>query len=187
MTGTCSKLVPLTYVALMKGCTPEMSRSPAQPRSATRWPDVIRAWPVWKLQPRLRWYVLAVIVAGAVAIGIAAAFTPWRPGDGLLYGILLAFGAVTVETARRTGEAAGGTKDAQGVWEVATALLLPPFFALTAPIVIFALLQWRVRRSLAYRRVFSAAAVGLATGAASLAFHTAWHGPPLLPVSRGGA
>jgi diguanylate cyclase (GGDEF)-like protein len=135
----------------------------------------VRGWPVWVLPPRLRGYVIAVIAAGAVAAGTAAAFTPWRAHDAILYGILLAIGAVTVESIRKVGEPALAGKDAHGIWELAIAILLPPFYALTAPIAVLALTQWRVRRTLAHRRAFSAAAVGLSYGAASLAFHLAWH------------
>jgi diguanylate cyclase (GGDEF)-like protein len=124
-----------------------------------------------------------VSIAGAAAIAVAAVFTPWRTRDVLLYGFLLAFGVVTVETMRRAGEPAGSSKDANGVWQLAAAVLLPPFYALTAPVVVLTLLQWRVRRTLAYRRVFTAAAVGLSYGAASLAFHAAWNRPGLLPAS----
>jgi diguanylate cyclase (GGDEF)-like protein len=122
----------------------------------------------------LRWYVCAVIGAGVVAVAATAATTDWRPGNGVLFGLLLAFGAVTVETLRRIGEPAGSIKDAHGVWQLATAILLPPFYAVTGAIVVFALTQWRVRRSLAYRRVFSTAAIGLSYGAASVFFHAAW-------------
>jgi len=131
---------------------------------------------------RLRCYVLTVSAAGATAIGAAAALNHWRASDVLLYAFLLGFGAITVEAIRRAGEPAGSTRDVHGVWELATAVLLPPFFALTAPVVVLALTQWRVRRTLAYRRVFTAATVGLAYGAASLAFHAAWGRPSLLPA-----
>jgi diguanylate cyclase (GGDEF)-like protein len=114
---------------------------------------------------------------------VAAVFTPWRAKDAVVYGFLLAFGAITVETIRRAGEPAGSHKDAHGVWELATAVLLPPFYALTAPVIVLALTQWRVRRTLAYRRVFSAAVVGLSYGGASLAFHLAWRRTSLLPAS----
>jgi len=144
---------------------------------------MIQNWPVWALPVRLRSYVLAVTAAGAAGVGVAAALTHWRLSDVLLYGFLLAFGAVTVETIRRAGEPAGSHRDAHGVWELATAVLLPPFFALTAPVFVLALTQWRVRRTLAYRRVFSAAAVGLSYGATSMAFHAAWRRPGLLPAS----
>jgi diguanylate cyclase (GGDEF)-like protein len=57
--------------------------------------------------------------------------------------------------------------------------LLPPVYAMAASAIMFAVSQVRVRRTLAYRRVFSAAAIGLSYGAASLAFHAAWAGPRL--------
>jgi diguanylate cyclase (GGDEF)-like protein len=110
--------------------------------------------------------------------------TRWRVSDGVLYGVLLAFGVITVETIRRAGEPLGApNKNAHGVWELATAVLLPTFYALTAPVLVLALTQWRVGRVLAYRRVFSAAAVGLSYGAASLVFHAIWRQPGLLPAS----
>jgi diguanylate cyclase (GGDEF)-like protein len=141
-----------------------------------------RTWPLQELKPQLRWYVVAVTAAAAAAVAIAAASTAWRPGDAVTSGLLLGFGAVTVETIRRLGEPAGAHKDVHGVWELATAVLLGPFYALTAPAVISVLTQWRVRRTVTYRRVFSAAAVGLSYGAASLVFHDAWHGS--LPATR---
>jgi diguanylate cyclase (GGDEF)-like protein len=159
-----------------------MDRAPAQPITAARpwWPGVIRGWPLWRLEPRLLGYVLAVIAASVAATVTAAMYTSWRVSDAVLYLLLLVFGAVFVEAVRRVGEAAGSNKDAHGVWQLTIAVLLPPFYALTAAAVMFALSQWRVRRSLAYRRVFSAAAYGLANGAASLAFHASWHRPALV-------
>jgi diguanylate cyclase (GGDEF)-like protein len=152
-----------------------------------RWLEVARArlkavrnWPLWALAPALRTYVIAVSTAAAAAIAVAAALTPWHAQDALTYAILLAIGAVTVESVRRAGEPALAGKDAHGIWQLAIAILLPPFYALTAPVVVLALTQWRVRRTLAHRRVFSAAAVGLSYGAASVVFHLCWpvrHGP----------
>ncbi len=63
-------------------------------------------------------------------------------------------------------------KDVQGVWELPVAILLPPFYALFIPIAQTALTQWRVRHALLHRRVFTAAAVGLSYGAASVTFHS---------------
>jgi diguanylate cyclase (GGDEF)-like protein len=152
-----------------------------------RWNGIVRAcrkplnriqdWPLCNLPPALRAYVIALIAADAAAIAVAAARTPWHEGDALTYLILLAIGAVTVESVRRAGEPALAGKDAHGIWQLAIAILLPPFYALTAPVVVLALTQWRVRRTLAHRRVFSAAAVGLSYGAASLVFHLCWHPP----------
>ena len=62
-------------------------------------------------------------------------------------------------------------KDVQGVWELPVAILLPPLYALIAPIPRLALMQWRVRRAPLYRRVFSGASIGLSYGAASVTFH----------------
>ena len=61
-------------------------------------------------------------------------------------------------------------KDVQGVWELPVAILLPPLYALIAPITRIALMQWRVRRAPPYRRVFSCASIGLSYGAASVTF-----------------
>ncbi|HEY3734804.1 MAG TPA: GGDEF domain-containing protein [Streptosporangiaceae bacterium] len=165
-----------------------MTRAPADSNTATRprWPEAVRAWPVWHLESRLRAYVIIVIAAGAAALAVAVALTPWRLSDAILYAFLLAFGAITVEAIRPVGESAGSNKDAHGVWQLAAAILLPPFYALAAAVLVIALSQWRVRRSLAYRRVFSAAAVGLSYGAASLAFHAAWHRPALAPSGHAG-
>ena len=136
-----------------------------------RWPGAVCAWPVWGLNPRLRGYLIAVVAVGFAAIGGAAEVTRWRPGDAVMDGALLAFGVVTIEVLRRMGEPAGASKDAHGLWELSIAVLLPPFYAMTAPFLVMALAQWRVRRTIPHRRVFSAAAVGLSYGAASLAFH----------------
>ena len=67
-------------------------------------------------------------------------------------GVLLAIGVVTVESVRRMGEPALAGKDAHGIWELALALLLPPFYALAAPAAVYLLIQWRVRRTVAHRR-----------------------------------
>ena len=61
--------------------------------------------------------------------------------------------------------------DVQGVWELPVAILLPPFYALVVPIARVSMTQLRVRRGPVYRRVFTAAAVGLSYGAASVVFH----------------
>jgi len=135
------------------------------------WTGAIRVWPVWKLPGWLLAFVLSVISADAIAIGVAAVLTAIRGHDAELFAILLACDVVTVELTRRSGEPAGLIKEVHAVWELPLALLLPPFYALLAPIVRIALTQWRVRRALAYRRVFTAAALGLSYAAGSVAFH----------------
>lgn len=152
--------------------------------AARRWGPV-RGWPVWSLPRALRCYVLAVSAGGAAAIAAAAAVTPWRSRDVVIYLMLLSLGVLTVETIRRMGEPAGAHKDSHGVWQIAAAVLLPPVYAMAAPVILLAFTQARVRRTMAYRRVFSAAAVGLSYGAASAAFHAAWAGPRL-PAGQAG-
>jgi diguanylate cyclase (GGDEF)-like protein len=76
-----------------------------------------------------------------------------------------------VELTRRASEPAGVVKDVYAVWELPVVILLPPLYALIIPAIRVALTQWRVRRALPYRRVFTAAAIGLAYGSASLVYH----------------
>ena len=84
-----------------------------------------------------------------------------RPGDLLVFAVLLLCIATTVELTKRAGENAGVIKDVWGVWELPIAILLPPVFALVAPLIQITLAQYRIRRIPVHRRVFSAAAVGL--------------------------
>jgi diguanylate cyclase (GGDEF)-like protein len=131
----------------------------------------VRGWQLWALPRWPACFVLAVMAADAAAIGAAGSVTSLRLRHLVLFGLLLACSAASVELTRRAGENAGLIKDVFGVWELPVAILLPPVFALIAPICRMALVQWRIRRTLPHRRVFSAAAVGLSLGAASLTFH----------------
>ena len=131
----------------------------------------VRAWPLWALPRWLVCFVLAVMAAYIAAIAVAASATSLQPRDLAVFGVLLACSAASVELTRRTGENAGLIKDVFGVWELPIALLLPPVFALIAPISRVALVQWRIRRTLPHRRAFTTAAGGLSLGAASVTFH----------------
>jgi diguanylate cyclase (GGDEF)-like protein len=130
-----------------------------------------RAWPIWELPHRLILFILATTTACIAAIGLAAAGTTLNGRDLLLFGALLACIASTVELTRRAGENAGAIKDVYAVWELPIAVLLPPLYALLAPLIRFALIQSRIRRIPLHRRVFSAAAISLSFGAASVVFH----------------
>jgi diguanylate cyclase (GGDEF)-like protein len=131
----------------------------------------IQSWPVWSLPRWLAGYVVLVTTLYVVAIGVARVSTVIRPGNLLLFGVLLACDAGTVEMTRRAGENAGLVKDVYAVWELPAAILLPPMYALLVPIPRILLTQWRVRRISVYRRVFNAAAIGLSYASASFAFH----------------
>ena len=156
----------------------------------------VRDWPVWSLPPRLRAFVVLVICADLACTAVAAAAFRFSAGQLALFAALLACGAVTVELTRRAGEPAGVVKDVYAVWELPVVILLPVLYALIIPAIRLALTQWRVKRAPPYRRVFTAAAIGLAYGSASLVHHGIlpadmdprgylWHHPAMWLVAAG--
>jgi diguanylate cyclase (GGDEF)-like protein len=142
---------------------------------ADRRPGIVASWAIWDLPGWLRRFVVVTVAVYAAALGITAGQLPLRWHDLEVFGVLLAFGIATVELTRRSGEPAGLIKDLHAVWYLPAALLLPPLYGLIAPIPVLVLSQLRIRRALLYRRAFTAAAIGLSLGAASLAFHAALH------------
>jgi len=141
----------------------------------------LRSWQVWDLRGPLRGYVLAVPVVYAGVLVFAATTTSWHLRHALVFAALLAC-AIAVTEANRSVREPQGTlaRDLQCVWYLAIAITLPPWYALAAPIPLLVHKLCRTRRMLIYRRVFSHAAIGLAYGLASLAFHS-------LPASVIGA
>jgi diguanylate cyclase (GGDEF)-like protein len=107
--------------------------------------------------------------------------TPIRLEDLRTFGALLACGAVCIEASRRLGMPAGVARDLLSACWLPVALLLPPVYALLVPIPMQVLLQFRVRRTLLYRRIMVASAYGLAGACTSLAFHNVVHEPLLAP------
>jgi diguanylate cyclase (GGDEF)-like protein len=142
---------------------------------SSRWRGAVSGWPLWELPRWLLAFVITVIAAAGVALAAALALTSvhgYSAHDAELFAVLLGCDAVTVELTRRGGEPGGGLiKETHAVWELPIALLLPPLYGLIAPIVRLALTQWRVRQALAYRRIFTASALGLSYAAVSVAFH----------------
>jgi diguanylate cyclase (GGDEF)-like protein len=131
----------------------------------------VRDWSLWSLPRWLSIFVLTVVAVYVVAIGVAAPFTSFTQHDLILFSVLLACTMIAIELARKTGEPGHTAQDVQGVWELPIAILLPPLFALLAPISRIALQQWRIRRAPPHRRVFTCASMGLSYCAASLTFH----------------
>jgi len=140
-------------------------------RRLRRRTTAVRDWDLWSLPRWLTVFILAVVAVDAAAIGLAASFTTITAHDLLLFGLLLGCTALAVELSRKAGEQGGMIKDVQGVWELPVAILLPPLYALIAPIPRIVLMQWRVRHAPLHRRVFSSASIGLSYGAASVTFH----------------
>jgi diguanylate cyclase (GGDEF)-like protein len=130
----------------------------------------VRAWPVWKLPRFLAIFIAVVVLTDIAAIAVSAASLSVHAHDLVVFGALLASDAATVELTRRGSEPEGVIKDVHAIWEIPVCIVLPPLYALLTPVVRLALTQWRIRRAPVYRRVFSAAAIGIAYGAASLAF-----------------
>jgi diguanylate cyclase (GGDEF)-like protein len=136
-------------------------------RRVTKWP---LGWPLFG-QPRVLVAYLLVVVVGYLAVtGWQVVHTPLRGGQVMLFCALLACGAACIEATRRLGVPAGVSRDLLSAWWLPVALLLPPSFALLAPMPLCILLQVRVPRALLFRRVFSVAALGVAGAVTSSAF-----------------
>jgi diguanylate cyclase (GGDEF)-like protein len=129
-----------------------------------------RSWQLFALPNLVVVYVFTIIAADLGLTGWSIAVTPVRGGDLALFAALLACGAVCIEGTRRLGQPTGVSRDLLSAWWLPIALLLPPVYAQLAPIILGALLYLRVRRTPAYRRLFSSAALGLAGASASCAF-----------------
>ncbi|HVB44365.1 MAG TPA: GGDEF domain-containing protein [Streptosporangiaceae bacterium] len=136
------------------------------------WLATVRAWPIWELPRGLVAFIAAVILIYSAGVVVAMPGLVTVSGhDVLLLGALLLCIAATVELTKRAGENAGLIRDVYAVWELPLAILLPPVFAMLVPVFRLSLVQLRIRQTPLYRRVFSAAMVGLSYGAASLTFH----------------
>jgi diguanylate cyclase (GGDEF)-like protein len=133
--------------------------------------QAVRAWPLWELPVWLRVFIFAVTGGYVLAVALAAWTAYANLFDVFVYGALLLCIAATVELTRRSGENAGLIKDVFAVWELPIAILLPPLYALLAPLVQLTLTQWRIRRIAPHKRAFSTAAIGLSYGLASVVFH----------------
>jgi diguanylate cyclase (GGDEF)-like protein len=142
----------------------------------------ISDWPLWQLPGRLQLLIAGVVTAYCAAVSAGVAVTRVEVSQLWLFGLVLACGAVSVELTRRSGEPGGVDRDVYAIWDLPAAVLLPPVYVMLVPIPRMLLTQARIRQTVLHRRVYTAAAVGLAYGAASVAFHTA---APALGVGTG--
>lgn len=135
-------------------------------------PTGMRQWDLWRLPGPLRCYVIVVPTAATAAIGLAAVTTQWRDRDLLLFMAIVAAGSI-VTWAIRDVQVPHGTlsRDMFAVWFLAAAVLLPPVYALLTPIPLTVARHWVMKSGVIHRRVFSAAACGLAYAGTSVAFH----------------
>jgi diguanylate cyclase (GGDEF)-like protein len=171
-------------------------RGPAGQAVAGRaWPAALRVWPLWRVRAWPVWtmprwllaFIVTIVTMDVAGLGFAAA----HPVGGLhglvLFALLVACDVASLELTRRAGEKAGIARGMYAVWELPAALLLPLVYAPIVPMVRLALTQWRVRRGFLYRRVFSAAALGISYLAAALVFRSAGvHWAGLVPPGQPG-
>jgi diguanylate cyclase (GGDEF)-like protein len=138
---------------------------------ARRCTESVRSWVLWAQLPHwLAAVVLGVIAADGLAIVAGAVTLRFRFHDLILFTLLLGCVVVTVELMRQVGEKKGLVKDVFGAWALPAACLLPPVYVLVLTIVYYSLTQWRVKPTVLYRRLFSAAVIGLSFAAAGLVF-----------------
>src|ERR1700755_2042121 len=145
-------------------------RPPRRPDTGGPSPRPGSGWPLFAMPKSLIAYVVGVPACALTLIGWEAASTPPHAADRVLFAALLAAATVCIEAMRRLGQPTGVSRDLLSAWWLQIALLLPPVYALVAPVILGVLLYLRVRRTPAYRRLFSSAALGLAGAAASVTF-----------------
>ncbi|HEY2261571.1 MAG TPA: GGDEF domain-containing protein [Streptosporangiaceae bacterium] len=132
---------------------------------------VVRDWAWWQLPVVLRAYVGAIPVAALGLIVFAVSRTEWTADDLLKFLLLLGCGAASVAATPRVAYLKGAmTRDFLTAWVLPVAILLPPVYAMIAPIPLQVLHQFCVHRGVTFRRVFTAASISLAYGAASVLF-----------------
>ena len=133
---------------------------------------MVRDWAWWRLPWLLRCYVGAVPLAMLALTGYAASQTSWQAGDLVKFLVLLGCGVISVVATPRIAYLQSGlVRDFLTVWVLPVAILLPPVYAMVTPVPLLVVTQWRVHRGVVYRRVFTGAAIGLAYGTGSFAFH----------------
>jgi diguanylate cyclase (GGDEF)-like protein len=119
----------------------------------------------------LRVYVALVPLTALVLAVFAASRTTWHATDLGKFSLLLGAGLISVAATSRIAYLKGGmTRDFITVWVLPIAILLPPVYAMMAPLPLYILTQWRVHRGIIYRWVFTIGAIGLGYGGASLLF-----------------
>ena len=143
----------------------------------------VRRWALWRLPRRALAYVLAVEAVAVLALVVGVWTVSFRVRDVVTFVVLVGCGAVSTEVSRRLGVPSNREnrpyKDLLSAWTLPIALLLPPVYALLAPVPLYLHTQLRLARVAPMKRTFNVAAVGLA-GFVTATTHAllAGHGPP---------
>ncbi len=132
----------------------------------------MRGWQIWALREPLRTYLLTVNVLALCVTSVAIAATHATVRDAGMGLALIGCGIVAIESTRKIRETHGEViRDLQSIWLLAIAILLPPSFAMLAPVPLLLYKLSRIPRLVAYRKVFSTATLTLGYGSASVIFH----------------
>jgi diguanylate cyclase (GGDEF)-like protein len=128
-------------------------------------------WACWRLPPLLRGYVVSVIALAVVTLGVGIAVTPWHMRDVTYFLLLACCGTISMaSTPRIVYKVGGATRDFSTMWLLPAAIMLPPVYSMLIAIPVVATLFLFVHRGQLYRRVFSAASLGLSYVVASAVF-----------------
>jgi hypothetical protein len=132
-------------------------------------------WPA-RAPLRLRLLLAGAAATAAAATAVAAAGTAVHARDLELSAVLTGCGLAALRSPRPPGNRVSMPgnafiSDLKEAWLLPAAVLLPPVYALIAPVACYAMAQWRHPASAAYRRVYSLAVQSLAYGAASALAH----------------
>jgi diguanylate cyclase (GGDEF)-like protein len=132
-----------------------------------------RSWPCPPFDEPLSLigYVTGVLACYIAFTGWEVASTTITSGDITLLVALVSCGGICVEASARLGQPTGVWRDMLSAWWLPVALLLPPVYALAAPVGLGLLSYLRAPNGSVYRRVFSIAALGLSGAVASVLFH----------------
>jgi diguanylate cyclase (GGDEF)-like protein len=130
----------------------------------------IRDWPLATLPKPLLILWLAVTVGYLTFIGVRAVDFRFSWSDFALFAALVSCVVFSVEMNRRASEPTGVVKDVYAVWELPVVILLPGLYGMIVPAIRLALTQARVRRAPVHRRVYTAAAIGIAYGCARVVY-----------------
>src|ERR1700749_452368 len=129
-----------------------------------------RDWPLWSESTPLI-ALLSAVACGYVGWMAFYAFHFHFHLDNIaLFAALLGCVAFSVEMSRRASEPDGVVKDESAVWELPMGFLLPGLYVLIVPAIRVTLSQWRVRKVPVYRRVYTAATIGIGYGCARFIF-----------------
>ncbi|HEY4021684.1 MAG TPA: GGDEF domain-containing protein [Pseudonocardiaceae bacterium] len=133
----------------------------------------MRTWPMRLLSAQVLGFIVAVELLAVAAVVFAITHSAFHLRDLALCSGLLVCSIALVEVRRRVSVPQPGNavvKELISIWCLPIALVLPPVYGVLAPIPLLVYTHLRVHTGVAYRRVFTAAAIMLAFGAAGLSF-----------------